>query len=154
MTAGPPSLIAQHIQRESQRWEARHRTEPPYTPSISIGSSDSDAATADRDSLFSSPSPRTRSRRSSISTVDDDDDDQLPRPPLLLSQFQQAPMGIPVYGSLAEAAAQSTLRILGDGAGGGAGEVRRLVTPGKLYENEEEDDAIVYEDDEEEVAAG
>lgn len=153
MTVGPPSLLTQHIQRESQRWEARHRTEPPCTPSISISSSDSDATIADRDSLFSS-SPRSRSRRSSISSVDDDHDDQLPRPPLLF-QPQQAPIRIPVYGSLAEAAAQSTLRILGDGAGGGgAGEVRRLVTPGKLYENEEEDDAIVYDDGDDEVAAG
>ncbi|RYP02753.1 hypothetical protein DL764_005627 [Monosporascus ibericus] len=146
MTVGPPSLLAQHIQRESQRWEARHRTEPPKTPSISISSRGSDATTADHDSLFSR-SPRSRSRRSSISSVDDGDgDDQLPRPPLPF-QPQQAPIRIPVYGSLAEAAAQSTIRILG----GGAGEVRRLVTPGKLYENEEEDDAIVYDD---EVAAG
>ncbi|RYP78393.1 hypothetical protein DL771_000578 [Monosporascus sp. 5C6A] len=152
MTAGPPSLLAQHIQRESQRWEARHRTEPPCIPSISISSSDSGTTTADRESLFSS-SPRSRSRRSSISSVDDDND-ELPRPPLLFEpQQQQAPIQIPVYGSLAEAAAQSTLRILGDGAAGGAGEVRRLVTPGKLYENEEEDDAIVYDDDDG-VAAG
>ncbi|RYP93034.1 hypothetical protein DL770_000908 [Monosporascus sp. CRB-9-2] len=147
MTVGPSSLLAQHIQRESQRWEARHRTEPPYTPSISISSSGSDTTTADCDSLFSSP--RSRSRRSSISSVGGDNDDgQLPRPPLF--QPQQAPIRIPVYGSLAEAAAQSTLRILG----GGAGEVRRLVTPGKLYENEEDDDAIVYDGDDEEVAAG
>ncbi|RYP30653.1 hypothetical protein DL767_006153 [Monosporascus sp. MG133] len=151
MPVGPPSLLAQHIQRESQRWGARHRTEPPYTPSIGISSSDSDTTTADRDSVFSSSSsPRSRSRRSSISSVDDDGDGQLPRPPLL-SQLQQTPIRIPVYGSLAEAAAQSTLRILGDGAG----EVRRLVTPGKLYENEEDDDAIVYDDDaDEEVAVG
>ncbi|RYP75680.1 hypothetical protein DL769_003768 [Monosporascus sp. CRB-8-3] len=150
MTAGPPSLLAQHIQQESQRWEARHQTERTYMPSSGASSSGSDTTTADRDSLFSSSSsPRSRSRRSSISSVDDGDD-QLPRPPLPMQLQQQAPIQIPVYGSLAEAAAQSTLRILG---GGGAGEVRRLVTPGKLYENEEEDDAIVYGDDDG-VAAG
>lgn len=66
--------------------------------------------------------------------------------------------GITIYASLEDAVAQSNATLaLQRNAEQQAGDivVRRLNTPGKLYENEEDDDEIVeFEDEQEATLAG
>ncbi|KAI1081213.1 hypothetical protein F5B20DRAFT_78465 [Whalleya microplaca] len=115
-------MLSLYLQAESQRWAAaqqQHSYNYPASPSSTI---------SDSDSIFSA----SRSRRSSVSSVASED---LQAP---AQQFEQprdvngAP--ITVYASLAQAAQRSAQAVEAP---------RRLVTPGKLYENEEDDDEIV-----------
>jgi hypothetical protein len=148
-----PSPLALHIRAEAARWatlqtqqQYQHRDQQrdhPASPSSVVTSFRDDA------SLFSSPS----SRRSSVSSVASSDAAELGA-----GQHQLLPAqprdtnGAPirVFTSLDAAAAASVVGLFAT-----EGEApRRLVTPGKLYENEEEDDEIIDYDEDEAVATG
>lgn len=127
-------MLSIYLQNESQRWAAQHRQSYPASahPSQNDSSSYEDS---DCESIFSRGN--SRSRRSSISSVASED----AAPPLAFDQprdFNGAP--ITMYTSLDQAVTQSTQRVEAEGP-------RRLVTPGKLYENEEDDDEIIEEDE-------
>ncbi|KAI1808098.1 hypothetical protein F4811DRAFT_335235 [Daldinia bambusicola] len=119
-------MLSLHLKRESERWAAQRQSYP--APPLSSYSSSSES---DCESIFSSTS--TRSRRSSLSS-EAPDDEPAPAPFQQPRDSNGAPIAI--YASLEQAAAQSTQEAEAQGP-------RRLVTPGKLYENEEDDDEIV-----------
>ncbi|KAI0838604.1 hypothetical protein F5Y06DRAFT_38980 [Hypoxylon sp. FL0890] len=126
-------MLSAYLQSESRRWAALHQQSypAPAAPSQSDTSSRSDYEDSDCESIFSRSS--SRSRRSSISSVASED----AAPPVAFDQprdFNGAP--ITMYTSLDQAVTQSTQRVEAEGP-------RRLVTPGKLYENEEDDDEII-----------
>ncbi|OTB16599.1 hypothetical protein K445DRAFT_316874 [Daldinia sp. EC12] len=125
-------MLSLHLQRESERWAAQRQSYPAQPPSSSASSSYQDS---DCESIFS-----TTSNNSSLSSEPPDDE---PAPPAFEQprDFNGAP--ITIYTSLEQAVAQSTQTIEAQGP------PRRLVTPGKLYENEEDDDEIVEGDEEE-----
>ncbi|KAI3326036.1 hypothetical protein HD806DRAFT_431359 [Xylariaceae sp. AK1471] len=146
--------LKQHIEAESARWTAS-RGDVSYSRSTSSSST----TTSSADSIFTSSHMHSKynthklSRRSSTSsfaTEFEPEPEAAQQPFVVPRDFSGAP--ITVYASLEAAVAQSTTRLLGGvGSGGGEGqgqgrgeEPRRLVTPGKLYENEEDDDEIVY----------
>lgn len=141
LTTGSPVIITMlslYLQSESQRWAAEHHqsypasTSPDDSTTITGSSYYEDS---DTESIFSR-SPR--SRRSSISSIASEDA-VAPvafEPP---RDFNGAP--ITMYASLDQAVTQSTERAE-------AQTPRRLVTPGKLYENEEDDDEIIEMDEE------
>ncbi|KAI1420414.1 hypothetical protein F5Y12DRAFT_131126 [Xylaria sp. FL1777] len=156
--------LQEHIEIESARWRAS-KGEVSYDTKSIISS----AATSTVDSVFSSQlhskyKTRTLSRRSSTSSFATEIESEPAQQPFVVPRdFNGTP--ITVYASLEAAVAQSTQlyhsQAQGGGnghsqgqgeGGGGGGEVgraeeqpRRLVTPGKLYENEEDDDEIVYD---------
>ncbi|KAI0802754.1 hypothetical protein GGR55DRAFT_683054 [Xylaria sp. FL0064] len=150
--------LQEHVEIESARWRASRGDVSHDTKSIA-----SSAATSTVDSVFSSQlhskyRTHTLSRRSSTSSfaTEIDPEPAHQQPFVVPRDFNGAP--ITVYASLEAAVAQSTqlyyqsqAQANGQGAGGeDAGGVeeeqpRRLVTPGKLYENEEEDDEIIYD---------
>lgn len=157
-TANGMLSLQEHIEIESARWKAS-RGEVSYdTKSIA-----SSAATSTVDSIFSSRlhskyKTHTLSRRSSTSsfaTEIEPEPEYGQHPFVVPRDFNGAP--ITVYASLDAAVAQSTQLLQsqaqgisqGAGAGGEVGrgreQPRRLVTPGKLYENEEDDDEILYD---------
>ncbi|KAI1402034.1 hypothetical protein F4819DRAFT_299540 [Hypoxylon fuscum] len=126
-------MLSVYLQSESKRWAAQNQNYPA-SPSLDDTSSLSEYEESDSESIFSGSS---RSRRSSVSSVASDEEAapaafEVPR------DSHGAP--ITMYASLDQAVAQSTQRVEAEGP-------RRLVTPGKLYENEEEDDEIVEADE-------
>ncbi|KAI1107101.1 hypothetical protein F4804DRAFT_241189 [Jackrogersella minutella] len=131
-------MLSAYLQSESRRWAARHHQESyPASTSQNNTSSLSDCEdSSDCESVFSRTSSSSRSRRSSVSSVASEDQE----PPAALDQprdFNGAP--ITMYASLDQAVAQTTQTLEAEGP-------RRLVTPGKLYENEEDDDEIMEDD--------
>ncbi|TRX97119.1 hypothetical protein FHL15_001913 [Xylaria flabelliformis] len=151
--------LQEHIQAESTRWAASRGKEISYDERSTASSTTASTA----DSIFSSTrlhskyNTHTLSRRSSTSSfaTEFEPEPQQQQPFVVPRDFNGAP--ITVYASLeaAVAAQSSMLQNQGTGQGAGAGEggggevreeqPRRLVTPGKLYENEEDDDEIVYD---------
>ncbi|KAI1126314.1 hypothetical protein F5Y10DRAFT_213746 [Nemania abortiva] len=166
ITTAPNAMLSlqEHIAAESARWAAS-RGDVCYDEK-SIASSTT-ASTAD--SLFSSKlhskyNTHRLSRRSSTSSFATEFEPEPAHQPFDIPRdFNGAP--ITVYASLEAAVAQRLLesqnqtqsegqgQVQGEGEGGGGGDAvggggeqpRRLVTPGKLYENEEDDDEIIYE---------
>ncbi|KAJ8120917.1 hypothetical protein ONZ43_g2501 [Nemania bipapillata] len=152
--------LQEHIAAESARWAASRR-EVCYDDEKSVASSTTTTSTAD--SLFSSRlhckyNTHRLSRRSSTSSFATEFEPEPAQQPFVVPRdFNGAP--ITVYASLEAAVAQRLLESQGQGQGqvqgeGGGGELvgegggeqpRRLVTAGKLYENEEDDDEIIYE---------
>ncbi|KAF2967082.1 hypothetical protein GQX73_g6474 [Xylaria multiplex] len=149
--------LQEHIEMESARWATTRRDVSYDAKSIT-----SSVATSTVDSVFDSQlhskyQTHTLSRRSSTSSFATEFEPEPAQQPFVVPRdFNGAP--ITVYASLEAAVAQSTQvfqsQIQGDGQGEGGGGVvvgegreqpRRLVTPGKLYENEEDDDEIVYD---------
>ncbi|KAI0426587.1 hypothetical protein F5Y09DRAFT_345549 [Xylaria sp. FL1042] len=151
--------LQEHIEIESERWRASRGDDSHDTKSIA-----SSTATSTVDSIFSSQlhskyKTHTLSRRSSTSSFATEIEPEPVQQPFVIPRdFNGAP--ITVYASLEAAVAQSTQLYqsqannqgAGAGGAGGGGEAgrteeqpRRLVTPGKLYENEEEDDEIIYD---------
>ncbi|KAI0973848.1 hypothetical protein F4678DRAFT_458630 [Xylaria arbuscula] len=150
--------LQEHIEIESARWKASRGN-----VSYDIKSIASSTATSTVDSVFSSKlhskyNTHTLSRRSSTSSfaTEIDPEPAQQHPFVVPRDFNGAP--ITVYASLEAAVAQSTQLYQshtqaqaqadhpGVGGGGEGGEQpRRLVTPGKLYENEEDDDEIIYD---------
>jgi hypothetical protein len=144
--------LQQHIEAESARWVAL-RGDASYSRSTISSSTTTSVA----DTIFSSLkqsryNTHTLSRRSSTSSFATEFEPEpaaAQQPFVAPRDFNGAP--ITVYASLEAAVAA---RLGGSGSGGGGGEAqeqggrgeepRRLVTPGKLYENEEDDDEIVY----------
>ncbi|KAI1389806.1 uncharacterized protein F4822DRAFT_214425 [Hypoxylon trugodes] len=134
-------MLSIYLQNESQRWAAQHQTYPASasaSASAFPSSNDSSALSdydeeSDCESIFSRTS--NRSRRSSVSSILSDEEEAAPVPFDQPRDFNGAP--ITMFASLDQAVAQSTQRVETQGA------PRRLVTPGKLYENEEEDDEIM-----------
>lgn len=120
-------MLSLHLQRESQRWAAQ-RQSYPAPPSLDSSSSYEDS---DCESIFSRSS--SRSRRSSVSSEVPDDE---PAPAAFEQPRDSNGAPITIYTSLEQAVAQSTQMAEAQG-------LRRLVTPGKLYENEEDDDEII-----------
>ncbi|KAI0386605.1 hypothetical protein F5Y04DRAFT_67096 [Hypomontagnella monticulosa] len=123
--------LHEHLRSESERWAAQQRQQYhnyPAPPSESYD--DSIDSQSDSASIFS-----TRSRRSSVSSVVSDED----LAPAVAFDQPRDLNGAPIamYASLEQAVTQSTQRAEA------LGPPRRLVTPGKLYENEEDDDEIV-----------
>ncbi|KAI1745164.1 hypothetical protein F4680DRAFT_443643 [Xylaria scruposa] len=144
--------LQEHIEAESARWAASRGKDISYDER-SIASSTTASTT---DSIFSSTrlhskyNTRTLSRRSSTSSFATEFEPEPQQQPFVVPRdFNGAP--IAVYASLeAAVAAQSMLQNQGTGQGAGEGgggeeQPRRLVTPGKLYENEEDDDEIIYD---------
>ncbi|KAI0858633.1 hypothetical protein F4860DRAFT_516648 [Xylaria cubensis] len=148
--------LQEHIEAESARWAASRGKEIFYDERSTTSSTTASTA----DSIFSSTrlhskyNTHTLSRRSSTSSFATEFEPEPQQQPFVVPRdFNGAP--ITVYASLeAAVAAQNNMlqnQGTGQGAGqGGGGEVRdqqprRLVTPGKLYENEEDDDEIVYD---------
>ncbi|KAI0896780.1 hypothetical protein F4806DRAFT_496083 [Annulohypoxylon nitens] len=125
-------MLSTYLQSESRRWAAQQRQSYPASASSSSHSSYND--NSDTESVFSLAS--SRSRRSSISSVATED-----LAPAVPFDQPRDVNGAPItmYASLDQAVAQSNLALEAAGP-------RRLVTPGKLYENEEDDDEIVEED--------
>ncbi|KAI0442431.1 hypothetical protein F4803DRAFT_551156 [Xylaria telfairii] len=155
--------LQEHIAAESARWAASRGKDISHDEE-SIASSSTTTSTAD--SLFSSSRLHSKynthrlSRRSSTSSFATEFEPEPAQQPFVVPRdFNGAP--ITVYASLEAAVAAQMLASQGQGQGqgqgqdqgGGGGEVRegegeqprRLVTPGKLYENEEDDDEIVYD---------
>ncbi|TGJ82109.1 hypothetical protein E0Z10_g6665 [Xylaria hypoxylon] len=133
--------LQEHMEIESARWAVSRRDVSYDAQSIT-----SSVATSTVDSIFDSRlhskyQTHTLSRRSSTSSF--------------ATEFEPEP----AQQAFVAAVAQSTQLFQnhaaqGDAQGeGGGGEVvgeggeqpRRLVTPGKLYENEEDDDEIIYD---------
>jgi hypothetical protein len=146
--------LQQHLEAESARWAASRRTQT-YSASITSSSSSSSSSVFSSSplQLHSKYNTHRLSRRSSTSSfaTEFEPEPAGQQPFVVPRDFNGAP--ITVYASLEAAVAQSTRRLLLEGAGVGVGEEqqqqqqqqpRRLVTPGKLYENEEDDDEIVY----------
>jgi hypothetical protein len=136
------SPLAQHIRAESARWAAHpppYQRDSPASPSSTVSSFRDDA------SLFST------SRRSSVSSVASSDADDVVHAQHQLQPHDTNGAPIRMFTSLNAAAAASVASIYA-----ASGEApRRLVTPGKLYENEEDDDEIIeYDEDESVVATG
>ncbi|KAI1200377.1 hypothetical protein F5X97DRAFT_101033 [Nemania serpens] len=152
--------LQEHVAAESARWAALRRDVLSYDEK-SVASSSTASSTAD--SIFSSQlrskyNTHRLSRRSSTSSLATEFEPEPAhhQPFVVPRDSNGAP--ITVYASLEAAVAQRLLESQGQGQGqgqdqghGGGGEVgggeqpRRLVTPGKLYENEEDDDEIIYE---------
>ncbi|KAI1306215.1 hypothetical protein F5Y03DRAFT_145587 [Xylaria venustula] len=154
--------LQEHIEIESARWKASRGNVSYDMKSIA-----SSAAISTVDSVFSAQlhskyNTHTLSRRSSTSSfaTEIEPEPAQQQPFVVPRDFNGAP--ITVYASLEAAVAQSTQLYQGQtqaqalvqadqpGVGvGGGGEAReqprRLVTPGKLYENEEDDDEIIYD---------
>ncbi|KAI1778296.1 hypothetical protein F4818DRAFT_293909 [Hypoxylon cercidicola] len=135
-------MLSLYLESESRRWAAQKQSYPTSPSSEDDALSLSEGEESDTESIFSrGGSNSSRSRRSSISSVASDEEEAAaaltafdePR------DFSGAP--ITIYTSLDQAVAQSTQRIEAEGP------PRRLVTPGKLYENEEDDDEIVEPDE-------
>ncbi|KAI2473240.1 hypothetical protein F4781DRAFT_427653 [Annulohypoxylon bovei var. microspora] len=128
-------MLSTYLQSESRRWAAEHHHQQSYPASTSPSQNESSYEDSDCESIFSRTS--SASRRSSISSIASEDE-------AALVAFDQprdvdgAP--ITMYASLDQAVAQSTQTLEAEGP-------RRLVTPGKLYENEDDDDEIVEEED-------
>lgn len=125
--------LHEHLRSESQRWAAQQRQQfqnYPAPPSESYEDSIDSRSDSDSASIFS-----TRSRRSSVSSVVSDED----LAPAVAFDQPRDLNGAPItmYTSLEQAVTQSTQRAEA------LGPPRRVVTPGKLYENEEDDDEIV-----------
>ncbi|KAI1156332.1 hypothetical protein F4825DRAFT_446524 [Nemania diffusa] len=156
--------LQEHIAAESARWAASRRDVCYDEKSIAS----STTTTSIADSLFSSQlhskyNTHRLSRRSSTSSFATEFEPEPAQQPFVVPRdFNGAP--ITVYASLEAAVAQRLLegqgqgqgqgQVQGGGGGGGGGmmmgegggeQPRRLVTPGKLYENEEDDDEIIYE---------
>ncbi|KAI2625854.1 hypothetical protein GGR54DRAFT_593252 [Hypoxylon sp. NC1633] len=134
--ARPSTMLSLYLESESRRWAAqqRHSYPAPSSSPSDSHSSFSDYEESDNESIFSRGGG---SRRSSVSSVASDEEDA----PVAFVQprdFNGAP--ITMYTSLEQAVAQSTRLVEEQGP-------RRLVTPGKLYENEEDDDEIVEMDE-------
>ncbi|KAI1454507.1 hypothetical protein F4805DRAFT_320332 [Annulohypoxylon moriforme] len=130
-------MLSTYLQNESRRWAAQHHRQSypaSASPSQNESSSLSNYEDSDCDSVFSRTS--SRSRRSSISSIASEDEVA----PVAFDQPRDV-NGAPItmYASLDQAVAQSTQMLEAEGP-------RRLVTPGKLYENEEDDDEIVEDD--------
>ncbi|KAH8159504.1 hypothetical protein CIB48_g8745 [Xylaria polymorpha] len=154
--------LQEHIAAESARWAASRGKDISHDEG-SIASSSTTTSTVD--SLFSSSRLHSKynthrlSRRSSTSSFATEFEPEPAQQPFVVPRdFNGAP--ITVYASLEAAVAaqmlanQGQAQGQGQDQGGGGGEVRegeggeqprRLVTPGKLYENEEDDDEIVYD---------
>ncbi|KAI0005628.1 hypothetical protein F4779DRAFT_620996 [Xylariaceae sp. FL0662B] len=127
-------MLSLYLRAESQRWAAQQRRSQhhhsyPASPSVSSSSS---SLADDNNSVFSASTGR--SRRSSISSVASEDL-MAPAQPAQPLDYSGAP--IPVYASLDQAVQRGAQAVEAHGT------PRRLVTPGKLYENEEDDDEIV-----------
>ncbi|KAI1817349.1 hypothetical protein GGS20DRAFT_32751 [Poronia punctata] len=149
--------LQQHIEAESARWAAS-RGVKLYEGSItaSVTSSTTSIFTASETNsegkLQSRYTTHRLSRRSSTSSFATEFE---PEPEQQQQQQFVAPRDtngapITVYASFEAAAAQSISRLFPAPTDnveqvGPEEEPRRLVTPGKLYENEEDDDEIVYE---------
>ncbi|KAI1188650.1 hypothetical protein F5B17DRAFT_429335 [Nemania serpens] len=148
--------LQEHVAVESARW-AESRRDVSYDQKSVASSSSSTSSTAD--SIFSSQlhckyNTHRLSRRSSTSSLATEFEPEPAhhQPFVVPRDYSGAP--ITVYASLEAAVAQRLLESQGQGHGGGGGgglevgggeQPRRLVTPGKLYENEEDDDEIIYE---------
>ncbi|KAI5858196.1 hypothetical protein GGS23DRAFT_600691 [Durotheca rogersii] len=144
-------MLSLHIQNESSRWAAQQRPHRRGYPASSSPSANYPASGRSRheedsdddsvcDSVFSASA---RSRRSSVSSAASDAG-QAAAAAAAWEPPRDPGGGAPVatYASLEQAVAQSLQRVEAQGP-------RRLVTPGKLYENEEDDDEIVEADAEE-----
>ncbi|KAI4867306.1 hypothetical protein F4820DRAFT_207228 [Hypoxylon rubiginosum] len=140
-------MLSLYLESESRRWAAQQQQSYPTSPSLEDDASSlSDCEESDTESIFSRGNrSSSRSRRSSISSVASDDEGEGAGPAAFDQprDFSGAPIAI--YTSLDQAVAQSTQRVEAEGA------PRRLVTPGKLYENEEDDDEIVEADEGEQL---
>ncbi|KAI0455882.1 hypothetical protein F5B21DRAFT_502906 [Xylaria acuta] len=164
--------LREHVEAESARWAASPGKGMSYDEKSTASSTTVSTAGSIFSStrLRSKYNTRTLSRRSSTSSfaTEFEPEPQQQQPFVAPRDFNGAP--ITVYASLeAAVAAQSAWMLASQGQGngqggegegegeGGGGEVvrgggggggdqpRRLVTPGKLYENEEDDDEIVYD---------
>ncbi|KAI1211773.1 uncharacterized protein F4807DRAFT_458670 [Annulohypoxylon truncatum] len=133
-------MLSTYLRSESRRWAAQHHQRQSYPASASPSQDESSSYEEDSDSesVFSRTSSH-RSRRSSVSSIASEDDEVAPVAFDQPRDLNGAP--ITMYASLDQAVAQSTQVLEAEGP-------RRLVTPGKLYENEEDDDEIVEEEDE------
>ncbi|KAI1344789.1 hypothetical protein F5Y15DRAFT_5603 [Xylariaceae sp. FL0016] len=127
------SSLREHLRAEEVVWVAQHaHKQATASPSV-LSSSTADDDYQDATSIFSTGD---ESQNSSITSVASED--AVPPPAFNAPRdFDGSP--IVVYASLEQAVASSLAR-----TGAMGGEPRRLVTPGKLYENEEEDDEIEY----------
>lgn len=150
--------LREHIAIESALWAASRKQMDYDEQSMA-----SSTTTSTVDSIFSSQlhskfKTHTLSRRSSTSSFATEFEPEPAHPFAIPRDFNGAP--ITVYASLEAAVAQSIQSLAnqdqvpgqgqGEGEGGGGAvaggeQPRRLVTPGKLYENEEDDDEIIYE---------
>ncbi|KAI0595905.1 hypothetical protein F4775DRAFT_594874 [Biscogniauxia sp. FL1348] len=133
-------MLSLHIQAESLRWASSQNRS--HYPSSCCSSSSSSSSTLDDSASLFSQSPL--SRRSSMSSLFSDAEADAHLPPQLAAPplwQQQREAAVTTYTSLDAAVAQSTAAVE-------ALAPRRLVTPGKLYENEEDDDEIISAEDE------
>ncbi|KAI1113026.1 hypothetical protein F5Y14DRAFT_234035 [Nemania sp. NC0429] len=162
--------LQEYVAAESARWAASKR-DVAYDEQSVVSSSSSTAASIFSSSQHHHHSKynmhKRLSRRSSTSSFatefEPEPEPAHHQPFVVPRDFNGAP--ITVYASLEAAVTQRLIESQGQGqdqghGGGGGGEVglggagggggggeqpRRLVTPGKLYENEEDDDEIIYE---------
>ncbi|KAI0405985.1 hypothetical protein F4802DRAFT_127287 [Xylaria palmicola] len=156
--------LREHIEAESARWASSRRGKQQPDADSDERSSTSSLTSA-ADSVFSSSRPRCcskyhtralsrRSSTSSFATEFEPEPAAEQQPFAAPRDFDGSP--ITVYASLEAAAAQSSARVTAaatampvpvveSSSGRDEEQPRRLVTPGKLYENEEDDDEIVYE---------
>ncbi|KAI1763983.1 hypothetical protein GGR53DRAFT_340668 [Hypoxylon sp. FL1150] len=131
-------MLSHYLEAESRRWAAQQQQSYP-APSTLEDSLSACSDESDAESIFSR-GDASGSRRSSISSAASDDL-EVAAPAFAQQQprdFSGAP--ITIYTSLDQAVAQSSQRVEAQGP-------RRLVTPGKLYENEDDDDEIVEADE-------
>ncbi|XXH03571.1 hypothetical protein Hte_009976 [Hypoxylon texense] len=135
-------MLSLYLESESRRWAAQRQQSYPAPPSFEDDASSlSECEDSDTESIFSRGNGNTsRSRRSSISSVASDEEGEGAAPAAFEQPRDSDGSLITIYTSLDQAVTQSTQRIEAEGA------PRRLVTPGKLYENEEDDDEIVEAD--------
>ncbi|KAI1826008.1 hypothetical protein F4861DRAFT_498693 [Xylaria intraflava] len=144
-----PSL-QEHVASESAHWAAsrRHILDDGRSSTTS-SSADSIVSSAQLHSKYNTGHLSRRSSTSSFAT-EFEPEPQPTQPFVTPRDFNGDP--ITVYASFEAAVMQRTqLFEQGQGEGGveetgvEALQPRRVVTPGKLYENEEDDDEIVYE---------
>jgi hypothetical protein len=146
--------LREHIAIESARWTASRRHVAHDEQSMASSTTTSTVNSVFSSQLHSKFRTHTLSRRSSTSSFATEFEPEPAHPFVIPRDFNGAP--ITVYASLEAAVAQSIQSLAsqdqvpgqsqgGGGAVGGGEQPRRLVTPGKLYENEEDDDEIIYE---------
>ncbi|KAI0420658.1 hypothetical protein F5X98DRAFT_371637 [Xylaria grammica] len=149
--------LQEHIELESARWVASRGDVSYDAESVVSSTATSTVGSVFDSQLHSKYQTRTLSRRSSTSSFATEFEPEPAQQPFVVPRdFNGAP--ITVYASLEAAVAQRTQvfqnqaqgAAQGEGGGGeavgeGREQPRRLVTPGKLYENEEDDDEIVYD---------
>ncbi|KAI1439276.1 hypothetical protein GGR50DRAFT_14068 [Xylaria sp. CBS 124048] len=138
--------LHEHIANETARWEVSRGQMPDEQCSITTTST-VESIRSSSAQFYGRYNTRHLSRRSSTSSFATEFEPEPAQPFATPQDFNGNP--IPVYASF-EAAVEHRTRLFEQWLAHGEGwaaqqQPRRLVTPGKLYENEDEDDAIVYE---------